>query len=114
MLVSITFIELKTPFHFFSLSYNAMKIVKQLQQVETKCIARENTGFWTKHYTMTLWNSKEEMEKFMRSGAHLKAMKLTNKLAKKISFFNYQDSVLPDWPTAKELIHSKGRSLHGN
>lgn len=102
MLATITFIELKTPFKFFALSKNALHIIRQLKT--TNCLQYKNTGFWTKHYTMTLWGSEEDMKNFARSGAHLQAMKVSASIAKEIKTHTYPTNKLPDWKEAKEIL----------
>ncbi len=104
MIVSITSIELKSPFKFFALSLKAMYIVRQLKA--TDCKDFKKTGIWTKHYTMTLWNSEAEMMNFVRSDAHLEAMKESAKIAKEIWFVKFDAEVLPNWEEAKRLISS--------
>jgi hypothetical protein len=102
MKVTITSIELKGPFKFFALSYSALKILQQLKA--TNCLAIKKRGIWTKHYTMTLWNSEQELKDFARSGAHLTAMKEGGKIAKEIRTYTYDADALPDWKTAFELL----------
>ena len=102
MKLSITYIELKRPLYFFSLSMQAMKIVKQLKS--TTCKKNKNMGFWTKHYTMTLWEDENSMKEFVRSGAHLEAMKNSSKIAKEIKVLTIDsDSFLP-WKEAKNRV----------
>lgn len=102
MLATITFIELKSPLKFFALSKNALYIIKQLKA--TNCVKYKSTGIWTKHYTMTLWNSEEDMKSFARSGAHLQAMKVSASIAKEIKTHTYTTDKLPDWKEAKEIL----------
>ena len=80
MKATITSIELKTIFKFFPLSIYALNIVKQLKT--TDCLDFKKQGVWTLHYTMTLWENEEQLKKFARSGAQLKAMKDSAKIAK--------------------------------
>lgn len=109
MFATITVIELKSPFKIFALSFHAMKIVEQLKI--TSCIAHKATGFWTKHYTMTLWDSKESLTAFARSGAHLTAMKLSASLAKEIYTLTIETDSLPNWKEAKERLLKEGKLL---
>lgn len=102
MKVTITEIELKSPLHFFSLSLYALNIVKQLNK--TNHVAFKKTGIWTKHYTMTLWETEEDLVAFARSGAHLKAMKESKKIAKKIKSLTIDADQFPDWKRAKEML----------
>ena len=102
MKVTITQIDLKTPFHFFRLSWYALNILNQLK--ETNYIDFKKTGIWTTHYTMTLWKSEEDMMAFARSGAHKKAMIDSKKIAKRIKTITIDAEKLPDWKTAKEIL----------
>lgn len=81
MKVTITSIELKNPFKFFTLSAQALSILKQLKSTNSKEFKKR--GIWNKHYTMTLWENEEDLKNFARSGAHLEAMKKARKLQKK-------------------------------
>lgn len=86
----------------------AMKIVQQLRT--TNCKAFKNTGFWKKHYTMSLWTDVEEMKAFARSGAHLEAMKNTGEIAAEVRTVTIDADKLPSWSEAKKMV-SKGKSL---
>lgn len=102
MKATITSLELKGPFHFFALSKQAMYIVKQLKS--TECKEFKKKGIWTKHYTMTLWNSEEELKNFAQSGAHKTAMAKSAKIAKEIRTITLDVDELPTWSVAKELL----------
>lgn len=102
MKATITSIELKGPFKFFLLSSQALKIIRQLKT--TNCKEFRKKGVWTRHYTMTLWNSEKELQEFARSGAHLNAMKKSKKIAKEIRTITIDATVLPNWKMAKSLL----------
>lgn len=102
MKVTITSIELKGPFKFFLLSSQALKILKQMKA--TNCKEFKKNGFWTKHYTMTLWNNEAELKDFARSGAHLEAMKKSKEIAKEIRTYTYETNELPSWAEGKRLL----------
>ena len=108
MKATITYIRLKSPLKFFILSYTALQIIKQLKT--TNCKQYRSKGFWTKHYTMTLWNNEEEMVRFARSGAHLDAMKNSKKIASEIRTISIPAEELPDWNQAEKLL-TKARVL---
>jgi hypothetical protein len=109
MLVTITLIELKNPFKFFALSYNALQIMKQLKTA--KNTGYKSTGLWTTHYTMTSWDNAADMHAFARSGAHLEAMKKSADLAKELRTLTYEASAMPDWKEAKSKIMQEGKVL---
>ena len=102
MKATITQIDLKTPFHFFKLSWYALNILNQLK--ETNYVDFKKTGIWTTHYTMILWKSEEDMIAFSRSGAHKQAMINSQKIAKRIKTITIDAEKLPDWKTAKAIL----------
>ncbi len=102
MKATITSIELKGPLKFFALSIQALKITKQLKS--TNCKDFKKKGFWTKHYTMTLWNNENDLKEFAMSGAHLEAMKKSRLIAKEIRTITIETNSLPDWKEAKNLL----------
>lgn len=104
MKATITSIELKGPFKFFALSVQGFYIMKQL--TTTNCRQFKKTGIWTKHYTMTLWNSESELKEFAQSGAHLEAMKKSKSMAKEIRTITIDTDKLPSWPEATKLLEN--------
>ena len=109
MIAVVTSLELKHPLKFFALSYQALQIIKQLKP--TPCVAYKSTGFWTLHYTMTLWNSAEDMKAFAKSGAHLEAMKKSAAIAKEIRTLHLEVNSLPAWKDAKKKLLEEGRVI---
>ncbi|MES2799778.1 MAG: DUF3291 domain-containing protein [Bacteroidota bacterium] len=104
MKATITSIELKGPLKFFALSSNALFIVKQLKT--TNCKEFKKRGIWTKHYTMTLWESESELKEFAQSGAHLNAMKKSKQIAKELRTITIDAEKLPKWNEAKVLLEN--------
>ncbi len=102
MKVTVTSIELKGPFKYFVLSTMALKIMRQLKATNYKAFKKK--GFWTTHYTMTLWENEEQMKEFARSGAHLTAMKDSRKIAKEIRSITIDGETLPNWKEAKKIL----------
>lgn len=102
MKVTVTSIELKGPFKYFVLSTIALRIIRQLKATNYKAFKKK--GFWTTHYTMTLWENEEQMKEFARSGAHLTAMKDSGKIAKEIRSITVEGETLPNWKEAKKLL----------
>lgn len=109
MKVTITSIELKSPFHFFKLSYQALKIIQQLKS--TNYVEKKTVGFWTKHYTMTLWKEESDLKQFAKTGSHLDAMKKGSSIAKEIRTFTYDADKLPGWKEAKEMLRERGKAV---
>ena len=110
MKATITSIELRGPLKFFALSSGALKIIKQLRTTECKDFKKR--GFWTTHYTMTLWNSEDQIRDFDKSGAHLEAMKKSKEIAKEIRTITLDVEELPNWKEAKLLLNSARVTKH--
>ncbi|MGB1004304.1 MAG: DUF3291 domain-containing protein [Salibacteraceae bacterium] len=109
MKATITSIELKGILKFFALSKQALAITRQLKASQYKDFKKQ--GFWTTHYTMTLWNNENELRAFARSGAHLAAMKSSKEIAKEIRTITIDSEKLPDWKKAKQLLKEQGKVI---
>ncbi len=109
MKVSITSLELKTPFKFFPLSLYSLRILRQLKHEQVKSI--KTTGLWTKHYTLSAWDNEEDMHKFVRSGAHQDAMKKSKTIAKEIRVLTIDRDDIPDWKTARAMLIEQGKVM---
>ena len=110
MKVSITSIELKSPLCFFKLSFLAFHISNQLKV--SNCIEFKKKGFWTKHFTMTLWRNEEDMRAFTYNSAHLEAIKKSGLIAKEIKTLTIEVNDLPNWEDAQILLKSKGQTYY--
>lgn len=108
MKVTITSIKLKGPLKFFILSAQALNIMGQLKASNSKGFKKR--GFWTSHYTMTLWENEASLKAFATSGAHLDAMKKSSEIAKEIRTYTYDADRLPPWSEAFKLLE-KGKVL---
>lgn len=110
MKLTITSIKLKSPFHFFALSLYAMRIMGQLKKANGLHRSK-TTGFWTEHFTMTLWNEEASLKLFARSGNHLVAMKKSASLAKEIRTLTIDTDSIPSWKEAIRLLKQNGRCI---
>lgn len=108
--VTITSLQLKNPLKFFLLSYLAMKIVGQIKK-NSACKQYKSRGFWTMHYTMSLWSDLPSLKAFAREGAHLYGMQRSKKIAAEIRTYTYPADQLPTWDVARELLLRNGKTL---
>jgi hypothetical protein len=108
MIVVATYLKLRSPFKLARMIKHAVKIKQQLD--ETEVIVHKTSGFLTSQYTISVWNSHEEIDDFYRSGAHLEAMKEMANLAKEASTFRYESDHIPSWKEAKKQAR-KGKLL---
>ena len=104
VIVSKTSIELAGPLKFFALSRKALRVVRQLKTA--KQLEFKKKRFWTTHYTITLWSSKEDMAEFAYSGAHMEVMKKGKETAKEIRTISLTSDKLPNWTEAKKLLQN--------
>jgi hypothetical protein len=113
MIITVTSIRLKSLWGFFELSLHGLRITRQLRQ-QNGFIRMKNTGLGYLHYTLNFWESEEAMKQFSHSGAHLKAMGKSRKLAQEIRVYTYLSDHPPSWKEAKKLLLSHGRILSFN
>ena len=83
MLVNVTSIRLRSLWGYFPLTYNAMKIVRQIKS-QPGFVRMKNTGIGYDHYTLSVWQDEQSMKIFAKTGAHLEAMKKSATLAYEI------------------------------
>lgn len=110
MHITITFIELRHVFKFFALSGYALKILGQLKK-EKGFKDFKKTGIGKLHFTLTVWETEEDLKRFARSGAHLEAMKQSASMAAVVGTYTYQADVIPGWAEAKQLVKEKGHHI---
>jgi len=81
------------------------------QAKQASCLALKSTGLWTTFYTMTMWDSMQQMKKFAQSGSHLAAVKISSRLASEIKILTLEQTVLLTWKEAKEKVNKQGKVL---
>ena len=109
MIVSITYLKLKSPLHLLSLGKYNKRVVEQLY--ESDMVDFKSRGFWKNHYTMTLWNNEAEMKQFVHSSAHRDAMNISHEIASEIKTFIHISDDLLNWNEAKKLLHENAKVL---
>jgi len=110
MIITVTSIRLRKWWLYFYLTTLAFKITLQLRK-QKGFVKMKNTGFGYLHFTLSVWETEEDLKRFAREGAHLKAMKKSSVLATEIRTYTYQDVCPPNWKEAKNLLLEKGKVL---
>ncbi|MRG87183.1 DUF3291 domain-containing protein [Salinibacillus xinjiangensis] len=59
--------------------------------------------FWT----LTVWESKDDMKKYRNNGNHLKAMKISRNIADELQYINWEGDQNPSWKECMERLHKK-------
>jgi hypothetical protein len=111
--ISITGLVLKSIFHKPQFYYHAIPSVIQAKAApgNLHTSVRRLNGY---EMTMTIWESKAAMLAYMRSGAHVQAMKVFDDVASSGMIYGYETNnpkPLP-WPEAFQILETKAKS-HG-
>ncbi len=59
--------------------------------------------------TLTAWEDREKMMDFIRSGTHLKAMKVFHKIATGKTY-GFESNQIPSWDKAFIILQEKGKN----
>jgi hypothetical protein len=108
MVITITSLELRRLWHFFIMTFLALRVVLQLRR-HRDFVTFRNTGFGYRHYTLTVWASDEGIDDFARSGAHAKAMRWSKRIAREIRTHTYRSETIPTWNEVRALLSETGR-----
>ena len=111
MIITVTLIKLRSVWYYFKLTMFAFKIVKQLKS-EKGFIEMKNTGFGYDHYTLSVWQTTEDLKRFSRSGAHAEAMKHTKQIATEVKTYTYSSENIPNWKEVKKLLAGNAKVLN--
>jgi hypothetical protein len=108
MYISITGLKPKGFRGYIRFWMHAIPSYNQARNAEGNryCSVKKIQGY---QCTLTAWDSREAMLDFMRSGAHLEAMKVFPGIATG-KIFGYEFDTIPDWKEAFEVLMEKGRS----
>lgn len=104
MYVSITRLKLSSPVGYIGLIRHVSGIKGQLKN--SNCVRYRLKGFGLTHYTMSLWRSKEDIEAFTASEAHLNAMRMGAKFTREIKVLTIDSTNLVPWNEARALVES--------
>lgn len=107
--VSITGLKLRRFWHAPRFWHHAFASMAQAKAAPG-CLAAEARTIDGIHHTRSVWASKEDMRVFLRSGAHLRAMKAFSAIATGKTY-GFDTRHVPDWPTTQALWRDKGRSV---
>jgi hypothetical protein len=110
--ISITGLEVASYWTFPKFMTLTMPAIQQARVAPGNVRADTNRIDGIMH-TLTAWNSREDMLKYVRSGAHLEAMKNTKKVASYAKSYSYESDTIPTWPEARKLWEENGRIYMG-
>jgi hypothetical protein len=107
MYISLTQLKPKGFISYFRFWFLAIPTFRQAQMAKgsLSVSAKRMNG---SQCTISSWESREVMLEFMRSGAHLHAMKAFHKIATGRTY-GFEADQLPSWSEAMVLLKEKGR-----
>uniref|UniRef100_A0A7S1D0U1 DUF3291 domain-containing protein n=1 Tax=Cyclophora tenuis TaxID=216820 RepID=A0A7S1D0U1_CYCTE len=105
--VSITGLRLKSFWSYFSFGRHAVGCYTEAMSTEGNVLTdtKQIDGV---HHTLTAWESREAMRKFMLSDTHRKAMKAFPTIATGKTYGYWTDHI-PNWEEAREIWELNGR-----
>ena len=72
------------------------------------CISADARTINGVHHTLSVWQSRDKMLKYLRAGAHLKAMQAFEKIATG-KIFGFEADTPPSWSVIHDLWLKHGR-----
>jgi hypothetical protein len=112
--VSITGFTLKSMIYLPKFMSYSIPAAKQAAAAEGNLFS-ETTYIDGVLHTLTAWKDKQSMRKYMFSGAHAKAMKVSRDIGEYsygTKTYGYESETIPTWEEARKIWEEKG-TLHG-
>ena len=110
--VSVTGLALKSWLRYPQFMMYAVPSLVQAQSSPGN-IFTDAKDVGTIHHTLTVWENRDHMLKFLRQGEHVKAMKVSRTAGKYGKVFGYESDSVPTWEEALQIWAEKGRVVIG-
>jgi len=108
--VSVTGLKLSSFLHLPKFWYYNMPTMRQAKNAKGNISVDGNYIDGLLH-TLSVWEDKQAMTKFYRSGAHAQAMKMTGSVAESTKIYGYETDRIPTWEEALTIWSEKGRTI---
>jgi hypothetical protein len=108
--ISITGLKPKnfiSTFRFWSLAIPCFRLA-QKSKGNVFCETKKISGF---QCTLTAWETKEDMLRFVHSEMHLKAMRAFNSIATGRTY-GQECEAIPNWEEAFQMLQEKGKEYN--
>ncbi|MEZ4360178.1 MAG: hypothetical protein R3B48_08355 [Kofleriaceae bacterium] len=110
MIVVVTYFRIRSIIRGFELFLHEHRIKKQLREMD--CKGYRMRAILKDVYTMTMWETEEQMIRFARSGAHLESMKSTARLGSQFRSVTFEASAMPPWKEAIAKLEKDGKVVN--
>jgi len=109
MYVSITGLTLHSVWHYPKFWSHALPSMMQAKAAPGNVLADAKYIDGTQH-TLSVWKDRQSMLRYMRTGNHVKAMKIFDDIATgKVYGYETDDETAPTWEEARKLYDTNGR-----
>lgn len=109
MYVSITGLQLISPLYAPKFLWYAIPATRQAHAAPGNLYAG-TTYLRGTHHTMTVWEDRSSMLRYMRTGDHAQAMKIFDEIATGKTYgYETDDPVVPTWDEMRHLYDTKAR-----
>lgn len=108
--VSITGLKLSSFLHLPRFWYYNMPTMRQAKNSKGNVSFDGNFVDGLLH-TLSVWEDKQTMMKFYRSGAHARAMRIAGSVAESTKIYGYETDRIPSWEEALKIWNEKGRTI---
>ncbi|MBM7691573.1 heme-degrading monooxygenase HmoA [Peribacillus deserti] len=113
MFISVTRLRLKGKRNLPAFIWYTVKSINQAKKAEGILYSSFNKEGWHTYWTLTIWENNQSMKKYRNNGSHLKAMKVSRKIASELESMNWEADHQPPWDECKERLDNKfGRKLN--
>lgn len=102
MIIVVTSLHLRSVLKLPLLGKHVTAIRKQLDA--SNCISYKTHGYFVKHYTISVWENGEDIQKFYTSGAHKQSMIEIKDMAKEARTRRLEQDEIPNWKEVKQLL----------
>jgi len=109
MYVSITGLKTKNIFSWFKFWVLAIPAFRAAQRAKgiIFCETKKTKNY---HHTLTVWESKNDMLHYKKSGSHMKAMQSFKNIATG-KICSYETNLLPTWDQALERFNNDAHEV---
>ncbi|MDX8361462.1 antibiotic biosynthesis monooxygenase [Cytobacillus sp. IB215316] len=87
---------------FFFHTYKSTRQVKKANGLLHSSLHQEG---WDTFWTLTVWENEGAMKNYRNAGSHLKAMKISRKIADELEKVNWENDSIPAWEECIERLH---------
>jgi hypothetical protein len=107
--ISITGMQLHSALHFPKFAYYTFPAMGQAKGAPGNVSADGKAALDGQVNTLSVWEDRKSMSRYMASGAHAKAMKIVSTITTDgASVYGYESDTIPTWTEALAILEEKG------